>query len=107
MGFMIEQNWYIVVKDELPQPNVDESRDYVKDGYREFPVSDNDYEYELPIILRGQCIGMGIVTMQIHAGGKTHIKYKLVKRFEKNDPVAIHYTDMYRTAKGITVEEER
>lgn len=100
MGFPLEHNWYIVVKDKLPQPSVDETRTYIKDGYCEFPISDEDMQYELPVVLRGECIGMGIVTMQIQTAKQTHIKYKLVRRFDKNDPVAKHYTEQYKRAKG-------
>jgi hypothetical protein len=105
MGYPVENNWYIVVKDKLPQPNVDETRDYTKEGYRDYPVSDKSNQYELPVILRGQCIGMGIVTMQIHADKKTHIKYKLVRVFDKNDQVSKHYTMQYSKAKGVGTDE--
>lgn len=96
----MEHNWYIVVKDHLPQPAIDETRTYIKEGYREFPVSDEDRQYELPVILNGKCIGMGIVTMQIQVNKQTHIKYKLTRRFEEDDPVAKHYTEQYQKAKG-------
>jgi Protein of unknown function (DUF2584) len=105
MGFPLETNWYIVVKDKLPQPNIDETRDYTKEGYRDYPVSDSNSTYELPVILRGECIGMGIVTMQVQAAGKTHIKYKLIRRFEEGDAVAHHYTHQYIKAKGGNISE--
>ena len=99
MGFQLEHNWYIVVKNQLPRPNIDETRDYIKEGYRQFPVSDKETLYELPIILDGNCIGMGIVTMQIQVNQETHIKYKMTKRFKNDDPTALHYTAMYKRAK--------
>ena len=96
-----EQHWYIVINGYLSKPNGDETRDFVKDGYRIYPI-----EADLPLILNGECIGMGQVLMQIWAKGQTHLKYKLVERFDETTDRKIieHYQNQYERSKGGTCE---
>lgn len=96
MGFSTEFNWFIVLKGDLSQPNVDETRTHVKSGYRIYPISSPESTFELPLILNGVCIGMGTVIMQVHANDETHIKYRMTKVFGKDDSTGLFFTEQYK-----------